>query len=145
MNAVSLLREQLRAAHEYLEETMADVTPEQAQWLPPGKATPIEANYIHLVQTEDMPVQSALQQKAMLAQTAWARKLGAGAPMPTPPWTEQDYFAWSRRVQIDLPLFHEYAQAVYAVSDAYMAGLAPDDLDRTTNLSSMGMSPVTLG
>src|SRR2546430_11776801 len=31
MDSVSLLREQLRAAHEYLEETMADVTAEQWQ------------------------------------------------------------------------------------------------------------------
>src|SRR5207237_3160742 len=40
MDSISLLREQLRAAHEYLDGTMADVTPEQMHWIPPGKVTP---------------------------------------------------------------------------------------------------------
>jgi hypothetical protein len=144
MDSISLIREQLRAAHEYLDATMADVTTEQAHWPPPGKATPLGANYLHLVQSEDMIINGALQQKETLAEGAWADRIGASEPMPTPPWEEADYFAWSRRVQIDLPALREYASAVYAASDDYIATLSPDDLDKTVDLSSMGMSPVTL-
>ncbi len=144
MEIISLLREQLRAAHEYLDETMADVTAEQAQWIPPGRATPLGANYLHLVQSEDMIINGALQQKGTLAETTWAGRIGADEPMPTPPWEEEDYMAWSRRVQMDLPKLKEYAQAVYAASDEYIATLTPEDLNRSVDLSAMGMSPVTL-
>jgi hypothetical protein len=143
MDSISLLREQLRAAHEYLEETMADVTPELAQWIPPGKATPIGANYVHLVQSEDGIVQAVLQQKPMLGTSTWAEKLGASESQPPPGTSEEDYFAWTRRVQVDLPAFREYAQAVYAASDDYIAGLSPDDLDEVLDLTAMGMAPVT--
>jgi hypothetical protein len=144
MDSISLLREQLRAAHEYLDETMADVTPEQLQWIPPGRATPLGANYLHLVQTEDAIINQALQNIEPLAAGAWAGKLGASEPMPTPPWEEADYMAWSRRVQLDMAALREYAQAVYAASDAYIATLNPDDLDKQADLSSLSMSSVTL-
>ena len=74
MDSISLLREQLRAAHEYLEETMADVTAEQAQWIPPGRATPLGANYVHLVQSEDGIMNQALRQKEPLFAGAWASR-----------------------------------------------------------------------
>ena len=143
MDSISLLREQLRAAHEYLDETMADVTPEQMHWIPPGRATPLGANYLHLVQSEDMIIQM-LQQKEPLANSAWTGKIGASEPMPVGQVEEADYMAWSRRVELDIPAFWQYKQAVYTASDEYMATLSPDDLDTIIDLSAMGMSPVTL-
>lgn len=142
MDSVTLLREQLKAAHEYLEDTMADVTSELAHWIPPGIATPIGANYIHLVQTEDGLVQFVLQGKEMLGATTWKDKLGASEPHPWPPTEPEDYRAWMRRVKLDLPAFREYAQAVYEASDEYIRGLSVEDLDEVLDLSSMGMNPV---
>lgn len=142
MDSISLLREQLRAAHEYLDGTMAGLTPEQVHWIPPGTATPIGANYVHVVQTEDAIVQTLLQNKDMVA-AAWMDKLGASEPHPPPGTTSEDYFAWSRRMRVDLPTFQEYAKAVYAASDAYIASLTPEDLDEVLDLSAMGMAPVT--
>lgn len=144
MDVITLLRENLRGAHNYLEATMADVTAEQAQWIPPGLATPLGANYLHLVQTEDMIIQGGLQQKPTLAETTWKGRIGADEPMPTPPWEEEDYRAWSRRVKIDLPQLREYAQAVYATTDAYIASLTPEALDRIVDLSGTGADPETL-
>lgn len=34
--AISLLREQVQTAHNLLEGTVGDVTPEEAHWSPPG-------------------------------------------------------------------------------------------------------------
>jgi hypothetical protein len=144
MDSITLLREQLRGAHEYLDETMADVTPEQLQWIPPGKATPLGANYLHLLQSEDMIVNVALRQKEPLASGEWSGKLGASEPMPTPPTEEADYAAWTRRVQLDMPALREYARAVYAATDAYVATLRPDDLDAKVDLSSIGMGSVAV-
>src|SRR5437667_12545169 len=120
MDSISLLREQLRAAHEYLDGTMAGVTPEQLQWVPPGSATPLGANYLHLIQSEDLIINAALQQKEPLATSTWAGRIGASEPMPTGPTEPADYMAWTRRVRIDMPALQEYAKAVYAASDVYM-------------------------
>jgi hypothetical protein len=122
---------------------MADVTSEQAQWIPPGKATPIGANYIHLIQAEDAIVQTLLQNKDMLGTSTWAGRIGATEGQPLPGTTEQDYFAWTRRVQLDLPQCRLYAKAVYAASDDYLVTLKPEDLDEVLDLSSVGMAPVT--
>ncbi len=51
--AISLFREQIKAAHGLLEGTVADVTPEQVHWSPPGKAMPLGATYAHVVISED--------------------------------------------------------------------------------------------
>ena len=64
MEAGSSLREQFEGAHQILEQTMADVTPEQAQWSPPGKANPLGATYAHAILAEDMMVNGVLKGSA---------------------------------------------------------------------------------
>jgi hypothetical protein len=54
MNQATLLREQLEAAHAVMEITMADVTPELAAWIPPGKSNAIGPTYAHTVLSEDV-------------------------------------------------------------------------------------------
>src|SRR5712691_7626626 len=113
MDAVSLLRMQLVLAHYVLEGTMADVTAEQADWTPPGVATPLGASYIHTVMSEDALINGLLKQQAPLSATQFAQKLGVSEPMPMPGPDWANYGAWTRRVKVDLPVFREYAQAVY--------------------------------
>ena len=138
MDATTLLRDQLKQAHELLETTMADVTAEQAQWLPPGVATPLGASYAHAVMAEDMIINGMLRGGAPLLGGEWAGRAGLSEPSPRffgPEWA--GYAAWTRRVQVDLPALRAYAQAVYAASDAYLAGLPPADLDRELPLPGM--------
>ena len=77
--------------------------------------------------------------------TSWAAKTGLSKtmPMPGPDWA--DYGPWTRRVQIDLDAFREYAQAVYANSDEYLASLMVPDLDRPIDMSFAGIGEVPLG
>ena len=145
MEATTLLREQLQVAHQWLEGTMADVTPEQAHWTPPGIATPLGASYAHVLTSEDMIIKGMLQQTAPLLASTWAGRTGLSEPppMPGPAWGE--YGPWTRRVQIDLPALRAYGQAVYEATAAYLAGLTPADLDRPVDLSGVGLGQVTLG
>ncbi len=145
MNAVSLLRDQLQQAHGYLEATLADVTTEQAHWLPPGQANPIGATYAHLVISEDMIINGMLRGSTPLFGSNWAGKTGLSEPMPLPGPAWQDYGPWTRRVKVDLAALREYAQAVYAASDAYLAELPADALSTPLDLSDLGMGKVTLG
>ncbi len=143
-NSISLLREQLQEAHQFLEATMADVTPEQAHWSPPGNATPLGASYVHVLMVEDMVINALLKGGTPLFATTWAGRAGLSEamPMPGPDWHE--YARWARRVQVDLPALRAYAQAVYAASEDYLASLTPADLNRSLDLSSVGMGQVTL-
>ena len=47
-------------------------------------------------------------------------------------------FEWARRVQVDLPAARQYAQAVYASTDEYLAGLSDESLDQVLDLSAKG-------
>ena len=148
MDAVSHLRQQLKGAHEFLEGTMQDVTAEHAHWSPPGKANPLGATYSHLVISEDAIINAMLKGGAPLFATAWAGKAGVSElpPLPgpeasgLPPWDQ-----WARQVQVDLSAARQYAQAVYAASDEYLASLTDDDLSRPIDLSAIGLGQQTVG
>ena len=83
---ISLLREQIQAAHQLLEGTVADVTSEEAHWLPAGKALPVGANYAHVVIGEDGVINGMLKGGAPLFAGVWAGKTGVSElpPMADP-------------------------------------------------------------
>ena len=145
MDAVTLLREDLKDAHDLLEAVMADVTPEAMIWMPPGRANPVGATYAHVVLSEDRTINGVLRHERPLYETTWAGRMGLSDLMPSqgPDW--QTYVDWTRRVRIDLPAFREYARGVYANTEQYLAGLKPEDLDRRLDLSGTGEGQVTLG
>ena len=136
MNAIELYRNLIRSAHEFLEGTMADVTPEQFTWDPPGKAFSIGANYIHVLTSEDMGVQSLLRGKQPLAATTWNGTMGPSQLPPMGPGA--DLKGWSRRANVDLAALRRYGEAVYAATDEYLSSLTPDALGRRIDLSQYG-------
>jgi hypothetical protein len=145
MDAVTLLREQLKTAHWVLDGTMADVTPEQMNWAPPGLANPLGASYAHTITSEDMVINGMLRRGAPLFASTWAGKTGSNQPMPMPGPDWEKYGPWAREVQVDLAQARDYAQAVYASSDEYLASLTPEALDTPLDLSGIGMGQVSLG
>jgi hypothetical protein len=138
MDAIPLLRAFIQQAHRQLEATMGDVTAEQAHWIPPGTANPIGATYAHVVLAEDAIIHNLLQGGAPLFATTWAGRNGVSEPMPLPGPGFDQYMPWTRNVRIDLPALREYAQAVYADTDAYVTSLTPEALDRTLDLTVVG-------
>ena len=147
-NVISLLREQLKAVHELLEGTMADVTPELAHWIPPGTALPIGATYAHVVTSEDGVVNGMLRGGAPLFAGDWADQTGLSELPPSfdpkkpgfPDWS-----GWSRKVKVDLPALRMYAHAVYAASDGFLASLRGRDLDRPVDLGALGLGEANVG
>ncbi|HEX8219379.1 MAG TPA: DinB family protein [Chloroflexia bacterium] len=145
MDAIELLRLQLDMAHQVMEGTMADVTPEQAHWSPPGLATPLGASYAHVVVSEDVVINGLLRQAAPLMAAEWAGRTGLSEPMPMPGPEWGEYAGWNRRVQVELPALKEYAQAVYARTSEYLASLTSNDLDTPLDLSALGFGPSNVG
>jgi hypothetical protein len=56
-----------------------------------------------------------------------------------PAWNE-----WARHVEVNLPALQQYAQAVYANTEEYLASLSDDDLDRALDLSALGLGQHTV-
>jgi len=146
--AISLFREQLQAAHQLLEATVGDVVSEEAHWSPPGKANALGANYAHVVIGEDGTINGLLKGGAPLFATEWAGKTGVSdlppAPDPKAPGFP-DWSEWANKVKVELRSLREYAQAVYAASDEYLASLTDDDLNRPVDLSALGLGERTVG
>jgi hypothetical protein len=139
---VSLFREQIQAAHQLVEGTIANVTPEQAHWSPPGIAVPLGASYAHIVISEDGTVSGLLKGAAPLFASSWAGKVGVSElpPMMNPEKVGfPDWSGWSRRVRVDLAALQQYAKAVYAATDGYLASLTDKDLSRSVDLSALGL------
>ena len=130
-------RDAIRDCHQWLEATLADVSAEQAQWIPPGVANPIAAVYAHVIVGADVAVHLLLQGGQPLIATR--ANAGLSELMPV-----SDWHTWARRVQIDLTQFRAYADDVYAAWYRYLDALGESDLARTVDLSIWGMGQRTL-
>ncbi|MBO0794180.1 MAG: DinB family protein, partial [Ktedonobacteraceae bacterium] len=93
---------------------------------------------VHAIASEDLAIHTALQGNAPLYASTWAGKTGVSEiqPLTTP--------EWARSVRVDLPALRQYAQAVHAATDAYLARLSDDDLARVVDLSSLGLGQLTV-
>lgn len=136
MQTIELDGKLLRSAHEFLEGTMADVTAEQLAWDPPGRAFSIAANYAHVLTSEDLGIQGLLKRAEPLILTTWKGRAGMSEAPPMGPGG--DLKDWSRRAEIDLPALRAYGRAVSAATDDYLAGLTPEALGKTVDLSAFG-------
>lgn len=135
MNAIELLREQLKSAHETLDATMAEVTEEVAHFANTNKAMPVGAAYAHAVLAEDIVVATMLAQTQPLS----AAKQDIGLSEPMPPFAQWDkHEQWMQTVKVDLPKLQAFAKEVYEATDKYFATLTEMDLDKEIEVHGMG-------
>ena len=106
MDAVSLLRDQIVDARGLFEATLADVTPEQAGWLPAGRALPIAAHLAHVLASQDVALHGLLAGTAPLVATTWAGRAGFAEPPPFGPG--QSWDGWARATRFDLAALRAY-------------------------------------
>jgi hypothetical protein len=130
MNTVELLQFSLGNAFGILGQVTADLTQEQADWQPPGIANPIGAMYWHTITAADDVVYGwALGQEPLRQRDGWDdRALTISVPEPE---HGGDWAAYMRTIRVDLPMLHEYAQAVHGALQGWLGGLTPEDLERT--------------
>ncbi len=145
MDSVALLREALADAHGALERTVTGLDQGALEWAPPGTANPIGATLAHVLVSEDVMVNAMLTTRGPLMATEFAGQTGLSEPMPMPGPAWADYAAWARRLRVDQAALLGYGRAVWAASDAFLAGLDPADLDRQLDLSPLGRGHRTLG
>lgn len=71
-----------------------------------------------------------------LMATSWAGKTGISEAPPEGP----EWFDWGRRVKVDTSKLHNYGQAVFASTDAYIASLKESDYSRIVQTPAGQMS-----
>lgn len=139
---VALVRGQLKSAHDALEGTMQGVTPELANWQPPGLAHSIAATYAHIVVAEDA-ILNGLTREEMTPLLAgdWASKTGLSSPPPM----GGDWAEWARTVTVDLDALRAYGRAVFDESEAFVGELRDVDLNQPRDYSALGFGTQPIG
>jgi hypothetical protein len=155
MNKVELIHYSLSFAFEVLESLVGDLTQEQADWLPPGNANPIGALYWHTIAYVDqythdfcmapfsqIPFEAWWEAKCAqrelnsgqmpLRHTAgWQEKVIVTLPPRNPDDPYWEVRATREGLKLDLPALHGYAKDTAQTLLSWVAGLTPEDLERT--------------
>ncbi len=139
LSALQIIKNQIKSARDVFEGTAADISEAHINVDPGGKAFPLGATYAHLIFSEDVIVNSMIQGKTPLFADMWRDKTGASTPMPAmdADW-EKNNEAWSKSVKINMVAMRDYAKAVYAATDAYVASLVDADLEKEIDLGAWG-------
>jgi hypothetical protein len=138
-SAVSNLRLLFGIAHHYLEGTLMGLTNAQANWLPEGRPASIIGQYAHIVTGEDWLINVKAKGAAPLMATSHAGRTGFVEPPPIIGWNN-----WAQETSIDLPALRDYAQAVYQATDAYLASISDEELNRPVDMSEVGLGQQTV-
>lgn len=115
----------------------ADVTQEQANWQPPGRANSIGAVYAHVIVGADLALSTTINGEAPLIAREYGGHVGLSELMPTGDWHE-----WARGLEVDLQQLTGYAEHVYADWNRYLQSVVADD--RAIDLSAVGMGTRTM-
>lgn len=137
MDAITILRAQLKQAHDMVEFAMNDLSHEHLHHMGEGSTIhSIATVYAHVVQGEDALMNKLVREQPMLFEREnWAEKVGFGY--------EQDLSKIAEAVKTgDLDALRVYAKSVYFESDEYLATLSESELERPITFGSMGDFPL---
>ena len=81
MTELELLVSRSTRAWAWLEDTVLDVAPEQANWWPPGTANSIAATYLHVVLNTDVEINRLALDRPPLIEGPLERRRGPGLPL----------------------------------------------------------------
>jgi hypothetical protein len=126
MDAQGAVRQQLGFWHGIGGQVVGDCGEALNRRLDDAKIGSIASIYAHAVFAEDGIVNGVLQSKPLLyTEEGWEAKVGI--KHPGGPRQSED---WAETVNMDLASFQEYAKAVFAQTDAYLAALSDAEMER---------------
>jgi uncharacterized damage-inducible protein DinB len=125
MDAQQFIVRQLRWMRRQTDSILTDLSEEQFNWAPPGTANPIGVILVHMLVIEDEYVQQVISGKPRLWEAeGWQDKVGTPAPERGANWDAL------KDTTMTLESAVRYQLAVRAATDAYIAGLTPEEFDR---------------
>jgi hypothetical protein len=131
MDAIAYIRLQMASVRKHANGIMSNMTSELFNWPSPGTANTISATFVHFMYSEDHFIQEILQGKPSVWESGgWSAKTG----IPKPPGIGENWSEFKHR-QIAIQPLMDYTQAVWAATDAYLASLTAEELDRKLNFA----------
>ncbi len=134
--AAELLVAQFQSAHDWVNGTVGDVNNDQAHWKPDGLPSPIGAQFIHIVTSEDVFVNMLKGTAPLFSNTP----TGASEMPPQGDWRE-----WSNAVEVDMDAARKYSQAVFQATADYLASLSDADVSAEIDLTGQGFGKQSRG
>jgi len=126
MNVQEYIQLEMAGVRRSVDRVMNDMTPELFNWAPPGTANTISSTFVHFMKAEDDFIQKFIQGKPSIWEIGiWSQKTG----IQTLPGIGEGWSEFKHR-QIDIQTLQDYKVAVWAASDAYLATITPEGLDR---------------
>jgi hypothetical protein len=123
-------RWQARTSYEWLESIVVDVTAEQANWVPPGRANTIAATYAHIVYNADEDLNHWLFRRPMLIETTWKGRAGLPAGRSE----------WGPDAEIDWTALRDYGRAIKDLVTSTIDSMTEEDLQTVTELSTQDIA-----
>ncbi|MCH8160733.1 MAG: DinB family protein [Chloroflexi bacterium] len=135
MEAKELLRDQFKTMHQFMDMTIADCSPEVLEKKEDGwTINKLGSVYAHTVLSEDMMLSGMVDgREPVLKSDGWAEKLGVDAAS-----ARQDETLAG--LTVDLVAFREYAKAVAAATDDFLANATDQELNKEVD-SPVGKQP----
>ena len=130
--------QQIAGARRLFDAAMQDTTDDQLNWTPPADTVnPISVTALHVLGSEDVFIQQILLGQPRLWESeGWANKIGVAEPPGRGGgWAEV------RNATISVEAVLAYQAALRAATDAYLAALTAEELDRPVNVMG-GQRPV---
>jgi hypothetical protein len=140
MKVQEAIQQQLAMWHGVLQSIVGECAPDVLNKRVADNATitSIAPIYAHVAFGEDTLTNVILRGKTPLyKEQGWEAK--TGLPMPETPALTQE---WASKLALDLPTFQEYAGAVFSATEAYIADMPDDELDRTIQTQNFGEKTV---
>ncbi|MGD0707106.1 MAG: DinB family protein [Anaerolineaceae bacterium] len=132
MDVLEYIRREMAGVRHSVDMVMKNMTPELFNAATPGTANAISATFVHFMYTEDNFIHRVIQGKPSVWETGcWSQKTG----IQKPPGIGEDWSKFKHRQVAIQPLL-DYAAAVWAATDAYLATLTPEELDRKVKFAN---------
>src|SRR5213078_2955610 len=130
---VEVLRRQSVKAWSWFEDTVSDVTADQANWWPPGTANSIGATYLHVVINADVEISRLIHHREPLVEQ-WDGTVGQ--PLPYDP---DRFDRWVRHGPVDWELLRRYGTAVHASVSDSVERLTEEQLEMPVDMTRAGL------
>jgi hypothetical protein len=130
---VDVLRRQSTKAWSWFDDTVSDVTAEQANWWPPGTANSIGATYLHVVINADVEINRLIHYREPLVEQ-WGGNVGQALP-----YDPDRFDRWVRNAPVEWELLQRYGRAVHASVVESLEELTEAQLDMPVDMTRAGL------
>ncbi len=136
MDALELLRKQVKETYAWLEMTVEDISEEQANWRPPGTANSIGAVYAHTIIAADSGLSTQIRGVMPVMAVDYRGQVGLSE---NPPFG-RNWGEWARRLRVDWPVLRRYGRDVRKRVEQYADSATDTEMNMRIDMTFASLS-----